>query len=109
MSGDKIVLRAEGLSHVPSKKNSKMWTGARLITKPEYQEWIKQCILSFESQLLSLCRTGEGEMLMEPSQRWPIAWSKQFDDSVQWIISEHCEVVFVTAGNEGATLTLEEI
>lgn len=109
MRGDRIVLKVEGLGHVPSMKNSKMLTRGRLITKPEYQEWIARCIRSFESQLASLLATGEAGMLTGPSPQSLMPWLSRFDDSVQWIISEHCEVMTVDKGDEGAIVVMEEL
>jgi hypothetical protein len=114
-SSGRIVLKISGLGHVPSKKNSKQFIPgkgkrrAMLITKPEYQKWIERCIRSFESQLLSLLRTGGAEMLMEPNRRSLIFWLNQFDDSVQWIVSERIDVEMVPMGEEGAIVILEQL
>jgi hypothetical protein len=105
----RIVLKLHGLGHVPSMKNNKMLTRGKLITKPEYQIWIDRCIRSFESQLLSLCQTGGGEMLMEGLQPSLTPWLNQFDDSVSWIPSGSWEVKYVPKGEEGAIVTLETI
>ena len=109
MSKDFVLLEIKGLGHVPSKKNSKMLTRGRLITKPEYQKWIERCIRLFESELRCMFRTrGEG-MQTGRSPQFLIAWSKQFDDSVKWIRKEEIEVTDVPAGDEGAIVILEEI
>jgi hypothetical protein len=117
MSGEKIVLVVKGLSHVPSKKNSKMMITRgpkgfplktpRLITKPEYQRWIERCIRNFVSQLSSLSQTGGAGMLMVPRVHSPMHWSNLFDDSVDWIPEWSIKVERVLEGMEGAIVILE--
>lgn len=111
MSGDKIILVVKGLGHVPSKKNNKMLTRGRLITKPEYQKWIEWCILDFVSQLSSMSQTEEGAMLMERSRQSLMCWLKHYDDSLDWVcemnVKAHPRIV--AKGTEGAIVILEQL
>jgi len=104
-----IRLSVNGLGHVPSMKNSKMWTGRKLITKPERQEWMKRCIRSFESQLLCAYRTSYAGTETVPSLRSWTAWSIPRDDSVHWIPELRVDVVFVEPGEEGAEIVIEPL
>jgi hypothetical protein len=104
-----ITLVVHGIGSVPSFKNNKMLTKGKLITDPKKQKWMDRAIRSIESQLHSLLRTTGEETSMEPQVRSLIAWSKQFDDSVQWIPSLRLEVVNCEKGKEGAEITIERI
>lgn len=70
---------------VPSFKNAKRICGKRLVTRKDVKQWMKNTILDLSSQLESAIRTKDGGISMEPLARSLIAWSKQFDDSRQWI------------------------
>jgi len=102
-----IRLNVKGLGHVPSFKNSKIWTGKKLITKPERQEWMRRCTQSFESQLRSLSQTSEAGMETAHLAPYSIASSLPLDDSVHWIPELRVVVVFVEPGEEGAEIVIE--
>jgi hypothetical protein len=104
-----IKLSVRGLGHVPSFKNSKQWTGRKLITKPERQKWMAQCIRSFESQLRSTFLTGEKGMQTGLNRQSWIALSLPLDDSVSWIPEISVRVVRVPAGDEGADILIERV
>lgn len=104
-----IRLNVNGLGHVPSMKNSKMWTGRKLITKPERQEWMQKCTQSIALQLLSESQTGGVAMLMVQPLRSLIASSLPLDDSIHWIPELRVSVVFVEPGEEGAEIVIEPL
>lgn len=104
-----VVLKVSGIGHVPNKKNSKMITRGNLITKPEYQKWVKRCIQCFESQLLSGTAITEGETLTAHLPHSLIASLLPHDDSHQWIVEEHVYAHRCNRGEEGATVTIEEV
>jgi hypothetical protein len=102
-----IKLTVTGKGHVPSFKNSKMLTRGRLITKPEFQEWMQGCVVDFESQLRSVYQTTETEMPMVRSLRCWIACVVPLKDSVRHIVDERILVELVAPGEEGATIVIE--
>lgn len=102
-----IVLNVKGKGHVPSFKNSKLLTRGRLITKPEFQEWMRACVDDFESQLRSAYQTTVTVMPMVPSRRCWIACVVPLKDSVRHIIDERILVELVAPGEEGATIIIE--
>jgi hypothetical protein len=104
-----IKLSVKGLGHVPSFKNSKMWTGRKLITKPERQVWMDRCTRSFESQLRSAYQTSYTGTQTVPSLHSWIASSIPRDDSVHWIPELRVSVAFVEPGEEGAEIVIEPI
>lgn len=106
MSADNFSLLVVGLGPVPSFKNKKLLTRGRLITKPERQEWMEKCIQSFESQLRSAIQTRGDGTLMEQSLRSLIVWSRQFDDSRQWIPKQVAEA---EDGPDSACVTIEQL
>jgi hypothetical protein len=105
-----IHLQIRGLGHCPSFKNSKMLTRGLLITKPEYQKWMKAAIASIESQLrFELATRGIGTTTgrIAPLQ---IAQLLPLDDSRKWI-PDHCvHTQLVSSESEaGADITIERI
>lgn len=104
------VLGIHGLGHVPSMKNSKMIVTkprVRLMTKPEYQKWMKKCEDSLLSQLRSLYQIFEEGMPMGLSARSWIASYVPLDDSVNHIRKIQVEVKAVDKGEEGAVVQIE--
>lgn len=106
MSADNFSLLVTGIGPVPSFKNKKMLAHGRLITDPKRQKWMDRCIQSFESQLRSAIQTSAGGTLMGRSLRSLIAWSRQFDDSRQWIPKQSAEA---EDGPDSACLTIEQL
>jgi hypothetical protein len=104
-----VVLVVRGMGHVPSKKNSKLWTGQKLITKPEYQAWIQIAIYAFECQLRSGTVTDADATLTERQRRSSIASSLPADDCWDWIPELHVRAERCAKGQEGATVTVERI
>jgi len=107
---DPICLGIHGLGHVPSFKNSKMIITrprVRLMTKPEYQKWMKKCEDTLLSQLHSLYRIFEEGTPMARSPRSWIASYVPLDDSVNHIRKIQVEVKAVDKGEEGAVLLIE--
>lgn len=104
-----IRLSVEGLGHVPSMKNSKLWTGKKLVTKPASQKWMERAIQSLRFQLLCACPTGGVVMLMVPSLQSWIVSSLPLDDSVDWIPEISVRVEVVPPGKEGAEVVIEPI
>jgi hypothetical protein len=102
-----LVLRIEGLGHVPSFKNNKMLTRGKLITNPKAQSWMDRATRSFESQLLSAIRTTGAGMPMGLPQHFWTALSELFDDSVQWIPEICVRAEKCAKGEEGATIFIE--
>lgn len=108
--------------HIPSFKNSKRWVTKLpngkpmkrplLISSPEFQEWMEKAIRIFVSGFVSAFPTASAATLTEPYPPSLIAWLRRlrgFDDSVGWIREIHLIVEDVQPGEEGATVTLEEI
>lgn len=107
-SPNSIRLVVKGF-HVPSFKNSKMLTRGRLITKPEYQQLMKQITQAFECQLRSWFQTNGIETGTGRTALLRIASLLPLDDSLKWI-AEHCvKWQRVSKGNEGAELKVEKI
>ena len=113
----KVILR--GLGHVPSFKNSKMivpvWRTGKggkkykcptLIAKPERQKWMQEATQLLTSQLQSVCQTADVGTLTAICLQSLTAWSKQFDDSHQWIPRISLQVEVVEKGQEGADIEL---
>lgn len=90
MTNSLITLKIAG--KVPSKKNSKMITRGRLITKPEFQKRIQEITQDLKSQLTSLMATIDAGTITTEQQHCLTALlthSMDFDDSWQWIPEEH--------------------
>lgn len=104
-----VVLHVRGMGPVPAKKNSKMLTRGRLITKPEYQEWISRCVQSFESQLTCSTLTNAVETETEPQRRSRIASSLPADDCWTEMEWGHIRGSLCHKGQEGAVITIERI
>lgn len=104
----KIELVVKNQGSVISFKNNKMIAKGRLITDPKKQKWMRRCIQSFASQLSCITQTTYAGMLTErPAPSSTVLFP--LDDSWQWIpqlivIAERC-----AKGDEGATITIEEI
>lgn len=101
----KLTLTITGLGHVPSFKNGKMLARGRLITNPKKQEWMKQCIASFQSQFVSLCPTIVGATLTESLAQFLIASLPQ-DDCWQSVPELNISVNRVGKGKEGAVIEI---
>jgi hypothetical protein len=104
-----VVLRVVGLGPVPAKKNSKMLTRGRLITKPEYQTWMKRCVQSFVSQYYSNTAMDVGGTVTVRSLRSWIASSLPEDDCWTIIPEINVEAIRVPKGQEGAVITIERL
>lgn len=101
-----LTLKIRGLGHVPAFKNHKLLTRGRLRTDPRKQKWMALCIQSIESQLRCLLATADAGMETGQLARSLIAWSQQFDDSLDWIPEHHCACRMVEKGQEGAEIAL---
>lgn len=108
MSNSKsIKLVVQGISSVPSFKNSKMIARGRLITDPKKQAWMEKCIQSFVSQLRSEFQTRGIATTTGPIPLSKIALLLPLDDSRKWI-PRHCvSSRQVSKGSEGAELVIE--
>jgi hypothetical protein len=105
--------------HIPSKKNSKMVldklpNGRRLdramvVMKPEIRAWIEKAEAHLESQLLSMCRTTEGETQSALSKLSVILSQLPADDSVNDFPQGTWKVQLCEPGNEGASVTIERL
>ncbi|MDQ5979492.1 MAG: hypothetical protein QG602_2466 [Verrucomicrobiota bacterium] len=109
--GSPIVLRVDGLGHVPSFKNAKMilWRQRRIMTKPEYQVWMERVVESFVSQLRSELATRGIATTTGLSALSQIASLLPLDDSRKWIPAHCVSTQLVSKGNEGADITIERI
>lgn len=111
----KIELAVRNQGHVPSFKNCKRVVHNRttkkpfLATKPEVKGWMQRCIQSFESQLFCATLTADAGTLTAARPRSLIVSSRPLDDSRQWISQLTVLAEDVDAGNEGATIIIEEI
>lgn len=105
----KIILEFRG-AHVPSFKNSKIWTGKKLITKPAYQAIMAAMVESFASQCMSFAQTIDNGTSMALSPQSWTAFRLPSNDCRQ-VISElgptTCEQV--EEGHEGCIVTIERI
>lgn len=105
--------------HIPSFKNSKRWLTKLpngkplrrplLITSPEFQDWMEKAVASIESQLLSLCQTGEDGIQQVRSKLFAMCWSMPADDSVNDLPEGSWKVVRVPPGEEGASIVIERL
>ena len=115
MKNSCVILKVEGLDHVPSFKNSKQIipgkNGRRsmLITKPERQQWMERVIQSFVYQLRSEFQTRGIETTTGPSALSLIASLLPLDDSRKWIPEHSVSTRLVKKGEEGAVIKIERI
>lgn len=102
------MLRIKGF-HIPSKKNSKLITRGRLITKPEYQKLLKLMEDSIESQLHAASLTADDGTWTEQQRLAWILSSMCADDC--WTVIPELAVkgVQVPPGEEGCWITIERI
>ncbi len=103
-----VYLRLRG-SYVPSFKNKKRIVGNQLITSPKVQEWMKDAIDSFTSQLLSQCPTTENETVTAEKLRSWIASSVPVNDSCRYLIGCSWRFMKVPEGEQGALIRIEKI
>ena len=104
-----IVLEIQGLDHVPSFKNGKMWTRRGPITDPKKQKWMNKAVASIESQLRSELATRGIGTTTGPLAPSLIASLLPLDDSRKWIAEHSASTLLVSKGNEGASITIERI
>lgn len=106
-----IVLKLNGLGHVPAFKNSKMilWKQKRIMTKPEFQHWMNAAVESFASQLRSELATRGIAISTGHSALLQIASLLPLDDSRKWIAAISVDVQLVSSGSEGADVTITRL
>jgi hypothetical protein len=109
MTSPPFRLVVQGISSVPSFKNSKMLARGRLITDPKKQKWMDRCIQSFLSQLCSGFRTTAIETQTALCPPCWIASCMPFDDSVKHIKRIEVTVVKVPKGEEGAEIIVRQM
>ncbi len=106
-NGNGIALRLYHRgSHVPSFKNSKLLTRGKLVTSPRNQKWMKECIKSFESQLLCSFRTIESETVTAQNLRSWIASCVPENDSCRYLTACSWNFIEVSKGQEGANVDI---
>lgn len=114
-----IVLRIQGLGHVPSFKNNKRAViqyrkgrsgkqFAKICTEPETKEWMERATKAIASQLLSCLQTVEGETSAE-LWRQSLTASLPLDDCWEAIPEQHVFAKLVKKGEEGCMITIERI
>jgi hypothetical protein len=103
-----VVLHVRGMGPVPAFKNSKLLARGRLLTKPEYRDWMELCTDRFACQLLSTIPTDDDATAMVRFQRFLIA-SLPHDDNWMCIPEIHVKAELCAKGDEGATITIERI
>lgn len=108
MTPTSCKLSVRGIGAVPAKKNSKLICRGMLITKPEYQKWMKACLDSFISQLSSATPTAAGATSTVASQP---SWTYLLPPDDNWQVIPHITVkgVLVAKGEEGADIELTQI
>ncbi len=108
MTPTSLKLSVRGIGPVPAKKNSKLICRGMLITKPEYQRWMKACLDGFISQLSSATPTAAGATSTADSQR---SWTSSLPSDDNWMVIPHIAVrgVLVPKGDEGADIELTPI
>lgn len=108
-----ILLRIQGVGHVPSFKNTKMIVRIRgrpaLITDPRKQKIMSAISDSFECQLCSLFLTDAGATSTARFLRSWTASRVPLDDCVQVITSIAAHFRRVPKGQEGAEITIERL
>lgn len=80
-----------------------------LVTEARTKKWMEKCIQDFVLQLTCATPTIDGATLMAPHPRSLIASSVPADDSRQWIPELIIRESNCEPGEEGATITIEEI
>lgn len=105
----KIELAVRHKGPVPSLKNHKRVIRGMLITEPKVKRWMEEVISDFESQLFCATRTTAGAILTTPHPHSSIVSSLPLDDSRQWISELLIVSADVDKGQDGATITIEEI
>lgn len=112
-SSPPIVLKIQGLGHVPSKKNHHYpLTNGGVGLDKEIRQWMRRAQTSIESQLLSLWQTSEPGMEMEcirPVLISLLTRSPKFDDNWKVIPKHEVSCVPCLKGMQGATITIERI
>jgi hypothetical protein len=103
-----ITLHVKGQGHVVSKKNSKMITHGRLITKPDYQHWTRRVLADLESQCWPIIQTCEGATSMERVQQF-LTCSLPCDDNWQVVPELILKGKLVPKGMEGAEILIEPL
>ena len=104
-----VELNIKGLGPVPGIKNSKLLCRGRLVTKPEYQKWMKRAIQAIESQLLSGTPTSDAATWTTQQRLSWIVSNMPWDDSWTWIPEITVRATKVPRGQEGATITIEKV
>lgn len=105
-----VTLRVQGIGPVPAKKNSKLLTHGRLVTKPEYQKWMKKCEDAFVSQLTSIIPTEGVAMRMVPPPLSEILSSLPEDDCWEQVEWGHIRGHLASDPSEvGAVITIERL
>ena len=110
-----VMLKIQGIEHVPSFKNSKEIVPGRagrramLITKPERQVWMEKAIVSFTYQLRCLFLTKGIATMTEPIPLSKIVSLLPLDDSRKWIPSHSVSTRLVPKGSEGAVITITKL
>lgn len=106
-SAVRLVIKNQG--HVISFKNSKLLTHGKLITKPEYQQWMARAENSILSQLYSMCLTTGGVIQLECLRQLQTYLSGLLDDSVRELPIGNWRTKQVPKGQEGAIITIERL
>lgn len=101
-----VVLRVQGIGHVPSFKNNKLLTRGKLITNPKRQKWMEQCVASFMRQLLYSFPMSASETVTAQKVRSWIASSTPENDSCKCLIQCSWRFCKYPKGLEGAEITL---
>lgn len=102
--GSSLRLEVKGIGHCPSFKN-----GKRLfLTSRKNAQWMRQCIASFESQLLSACPIIGGVILTVDLRQFLTASLPQ-DDNWKCVPEIHLRCERVPKGEEGAIILIDAI
>jgi hypothetical protein len=88
------------------RKNGQKYRCPTLIAKPERQKWMKEAIQLMTSQLQSVSQTTAAGTSTATCLQSLTAWSKQFDDSRQWMPRILLQVEVVDKGQEGADIDI---
>lgn len=104
-----ILIKIQGMGHVPAFKNGKMLCRGRLITHPDKQKWMEAAARSIESQLRSLLQTSGTAMQTGQSQPSSTPTCLPLDDSLVWIGVPCGDWQRVKKGEEGAVINIEPV
>jgi hypothetical protein len=104
-----IVLEVRGLGPVPAFKNSKLLTRGKIITKPEYKQWMERCVQAFAFQLFSAIRACDAGTSTEQPALCLIVSLLPEDDCWTILPELHVRAERCPKGEEGATITIERI